>query len=367
MALAKFFRFPFAMSGDKATVPDDSQPSGSVSYEDGFGIDYELDPGVDPAAKDVPRDETNQLYFDITTAIKEYQIYGIPDFITTAQNGGAAYPYAQYARVHYSDGFNYESRVAANVDLPTDATKWRKLTENLDFLTLADAVFEGTVADGEAVYWDAANNRFDEAVADGTVKQNMVGFADVTNARVFLEGLYAGQLSALTPGSAYYLSPVTPGAISAVASAVRVGVARSATAIFINIGASAPPASETVAGIMEIATAAEAQTATDDTRAISPQKLASVLLGVGQTWQSMIGSRLNNTNYTNTTGRTIQVCVASQGTPGGSQFYVGGVMVHQNQMGGATSGAWGTSILVPPGAVYKAFCTGTIVIWYELR
>lgn len=42
---SKFFRIPFAQSGDLATVPDGSQSDGSVSYTDGYGVDYSADPG----------------------------------------------------------------------------------------------------------------------------------------------------------------------------------------------------------------------------------------------------------------------------------------------------------------------------------
>lgn len=238
MSMLKFFRLPFAVSGDKTAVPDASQPSGSVSYEDGFGVDYELDPGVDPAAKDVPRDETNQLFYDITNAIKEYQEFGTPDFITAALNGGVAFSYSKWARVKYSDGFIYVSKIDTNTDLPTVAASWFKLTEDAGFLTIPDAVFEASVANGEAVYWDSANNRFDEAVADGTTKQNVIGFADVTNLRVFVAGLYAGQLAGLAGNTAYYLSTVTPGALTSAKPAtnvVRVGTAKNATDMYVAI------------------------------------------------------------------------------------------------------------------------------------
>jgi hypothetical protein len=237
MAMLKYFGIPFATSGDKVTVPVDSQPTGSVSYTDGFGPDYELDPAVDPAAKDVPRDETNQLFFDTTNAIKEYQEFGTPDYIDPALNGSVAFSYAQYARVKWTDGAVYESRVGANTSTPADLTKWRKLTENVEFVAIITTAFEASVANGEAVYWDSANSRFDEAVADGTTKQNVVGFADVTNGRVILAGLYAGQLAGLTPGAVYYLSGVTPGAITTVASqySVVVGIAKSATDMFVGV------------------------------------------------------------------------------------------------------------------------------------
>jgi hypothetical protein len=276
MALGKYFKNAFAILGDKAAIPDDSQPSGSVSYEDGFTVDYELDPGVDPAAKDVPRDETNQLYYDITLALKEYQENGTPDYITAAQNGGSNFAYAKWARVRYSDGFLYESRVAANIALPTDATKWRKLTTEADFLSIATTAFDASVVDGEAVYWDVTNSRFDEAVADGTTKQNVIGIADVTNGRVFVYGLAPG-FSGLTGNTMYYLSGVTPGALTAVvptSNIVRVGTAKDADELYLNIGSTVlPAATETVAGVAEIATAAETLAGTDDARIVTPLKL----------------------------------------------------------------------------------------------
>lgn len=270
--MLKFFRLPFAVSGDKTAVPDASQPSGSVSYEDGFGLDYELDPGVDPAAKDVPRDETNQLFYDITNAIAELQSFGTPDFITSALNGGVAYSYSKYARVKYSDGFVYVSKIDANTDLPTVAASWWKLTDNANYLTIDDAVFEASVANGEAVYWDSANNWFDEAVADGTTKQNMIGFADVTNGRVFVAGLYAGQLAGLAGNTAYYLSTVTPGALTSVVSPVAVGVAKSATDMYVEI-TKLPAASETVAGVAESASQAEVDAGTAGNMTVTPAKL----------------------------------------------------------------------------------------------
>lgn len=278
MAMLKFFKFPFATAGDKTAIPDASQPSGSVSYTDGFTVDYELDPGVDPAAKDVPRDETNQLYFDITNAIKEYQEFGVPDYITSALNGGSAFSYSKYARVKWTDGAIYESRINANTTDPSNTTNWRKLTENADFLAINTTAFQASVTDGEAVYWDGT--QFDEAVADGTNKQNVIGFADVTNGRVFVAGLMSGLTSGLTANTVYYLSGVTPGALTSVApttNIVRMGTARTATTFFIEITPSTAvsAASETVAGIAEIATQAETNAGSDDARIVTPLKLRS--------------------------------------------------------------------------------------------
>lgn len=142
--MAKFFIFPFGTAGDRTAIPDDTQPSGAVSYEDGFTVDYQKDLATDPDAKPVPRAQTNQLYFDITDAIRQYQTLGTPDFITTADNGGVPFPYDIYARVRYDDGGGfqvYESLEDANVALPSDATKWRVISNNLQ------GVQAGTIID----------------------------------------------------------------------------------------------------------------------------------------------------------------------------------------------------------------------------
>ena len=116
--------------------------------------------------------------------------------------------------------------------------------------------FNAGVANGNAVYWDSANTRFDKALANGTAAQNMVGFADVTNSKLYAFGdavLFAG----LTPGSRYYLDGTTAGAITttAPANAVVVGVAKSATEVFVDIdatgGTSFASGAENTAGAIE--------------------------------------------------------------------------------------------------------------------
>lgn len=142
--MAKFFLFPFAATGDKTAIPDDTQPSGSVSYEIGFGIDYQKDLATDPQARPIPRDQFNQLMYDVTNAIRQYQTEGTPDFITTGDNGGSPFPYDIFARVRYNPGGGvniYESLQSANTALPTDITKWRVISNNLD------GVQAGTIID----------------------------------------------------------------------------------------------------------------------------------------------------------------------------------------------------------------------------
>ncbi len=122
--MAKFFRFPWATTGDKTAIPDPTDGSGAVSYSQGFGPDYERDPTTDPLAKRVPRAETNQYIFDITDNLRQYQIYGVPDWYPASANGGVAISYPINARVRHND-LVYRSIVTTNTVEPgTDVTKW---------------------------------------------------------------------------------------------------------------------------------------------------------------------------------------------------------------------------------------------------
>lgn len=145
MVDSKFFGIPFATSGDKATIPEAVQPSGAISFTQGYGPDYERDPATDPLAKRVPRDETNELYYQITNSLRYLQLYGLPQYTSVADGGPANYPVT--ARVRHDAGAGMQawvSLVASNTAVPgSDATKWA-LDEffNLAALeaTLAEAI-----------------------------------------------------------------------------------------------------------------------------------------------------------------------------------------------------------------------------------
>lgn len=121
--MARFIRFPWATTGDRAEVPFGTDPGGSVSYSQGFGPDYEIAPG-DPGWKPVPREETNGLYYDLTDNLRQYQLNGAPDWHPAADNGGVAISYPVNAVVRYND-LLYRSIAANNTATPgTDITKW---------------------------------------------------------------------------------------------------------------------------------------------------------------------------------------------------------------------------------------------------
>jgi len=93
-------------------------------------------------------------------------------------------------------------------------------------------------------------------------------------------------------------------------------------------------------------------------------------IGVGQTWQSLTGSRALETTYTNTTGRPIQVNITpAQGASGRGNMIVGGVVVGSYQSNQVTYSAT-ISAIVPAGATYRYTVTAgaqTLSSWAELR
>ena len=123
----KYYIFPFGDVGDKAVVQDETQIDGVVSYEEGWGGDYELEVGVEAGAKDIPLPESNQLMFDATENIKQYQEHGTAEFITSTNNDGSDFPYDLFARCIGPNGLVYESKIDANTDTPP-SVNWNLAT-----------------------------------------------------------------------------------------------------------------------------------------------------------------------------------------------------------------------------------------------
>ncbi len=140
------------------------------------------------------------------------------------------------------------------------------------------------------------------------------------------------------------------------------------------------------AAYADLASTAEAQALASDVVVITPKKLGDAMnahvLGVGQTWQDMTGSRTSGTTYTNTTGRIIFISVSS--TAAGEQTRLvarvdGVLMAHQGMLGTGSQYVSFASIAlpVPAGSTYSVTLGGTasgipspseaISGWLELR
>lgn len=132
--MSAYIKTPFAASGDRTAIPDAVQPDGSVSAAAGFGLDYELDPATNPSALNVPRNQTNQVLYETQVAVQVIQQHGFPDFITSADNGGVAFPYAINSTCRGPDGNNYSSLIDANTDTPPSAN-WQRVIYGSQFAT----------------------------------------------------------------------------------------------------------------------------------------------------------------------------------------------------------------------------------------
>lgn len=130
-----------------------------------------------------------------------------------------------------------------------------------------------------------------------------------------------------------------------------------------------PAASTSVQGKVELATDAEAQAGTDTVRAVTPDNLGAVVLGLGQTWQDVTGSRVSGTSYTNSTGRSIMVAVTVGAPTGVGNFtvVVAGVTVVDIAYTASNTTRPFASFVVPPGAVYTTTAGSGIIRWSELR
>lgn len=119
--MSRYFRFPFGVSGDKDEIPDPPVTgTGAVSYTEGYGPNYSLNPATEPSALNVERDMFNQLAFDITSTLQLYYQTGTPPFITSTDNGGTSFSYPRGSRVIFNDRI-YESTTDGNTNTPAQS------------------------------------------------------------------------------------------------------------------------------------------------------------------------------------------------------------------------------------------------------
>lgn len=145
------------------------QPDGSVSFTQGYGPNYELPPS-NPSYLDVERAKMNYLLNLYSTILQGYQQQCIPPFITSAQNNGSPYPYAQYALV-MQGGIAYQSQVSSNTDTPP-TSNWAPLPLPLSGFTTGD--FKLTLKTAPDNGWVFCN--------DGTIGSASSGATNRANA-----------------------------------------------------------------------------------------------------------------------------------------------------------------------------------------
>jgi len=173
-------------------------------------------------------------------------------------------------------------------------------------------------------------------------------------------------------------SPAFVGVPTGPTAAPGTATTQLATCAFVAASSSPAPAaaSETVAGVVELADATEAAAGTDNATVMTPlrteQHMLANALGWGQTWQTFNSSqRITGTTYQNTTGRPIMVNVVTAGR--GGDVFVGVTIGTLVRAAGAASDGAGDgnvrythSVIVPDNHFYRSE-GGTINYWAELR
>jgi hypothetical protein len=97
---------------------------------------------------------------------------------------------------------------------------------------------------------------------------------------------------------------------------------------------------------------------------------ASGGLGIGQTWQDVIGSRKSGVTYTNTTGNPIQVQIITLNLNSNASYTVGGITKKYCHGVSSSASAQSTSFIVPNLVTYSAqynTSNTTANSWLELR
>lgn len=285
---------PFAASGDKAVIPVPAQPGGQVSFFEGWGLDYERNPATDPQAKRIPRDQTNQLYYDLTNEIGIIQRQGAPDWTPASLNAGSPVSYEAGARVRHS-GQNWESLANSNTAEPgTDPAKWISTNPyNATLITATQPEVTGAVVPSAFVSPLTLAAALRTGAVVGAAATRSLGAYSVALPGAFTLGARAqveftapdaspaGPLTLNVAGSGVRPLVTSTGGVPAAGDLVsgRTYVARydgtswvlvpSVASQFVSAGA----ASESVAGLTRYATAAEANALTLLTVALTPGRL----------------------------------------------------------------------------------------------
>jgi hypothetical protein len=160
-----YIRIAFGASGDRESIPQEGAADGPVSFEQGYGIDYSLPRGSDPDALTIERTKFNELMYIISSAVQQYQQFGVPEWIDASENDGVDFPYEENAMVKYTDGDVYMSLVGSNTALPTDTDFWVKISGNLGYLS-DDQTWAGVNTFSEEIVGDISGTAGSAAEID---------------------------------------------------------------------------------------------------------------------------------------------------------------------------------------------------------
>ena len=170
----RYYKTPFAESGNKSEVPDVST-GGAVGFDTGFGPDYELPQGS-VGRKRIERDLYNGMNNGITKNLKQWQEKLYPTWIE--DNGdGVAYSYPKGMVISHND-VDYVSLEDANQEEPGTGSKWdlnndvliNDLSQTINLSVAEYKAFTKELPIGKNVY--LTDRKADFTVIDGTITGN---------------------------------------------------------------------------------------------------------------------------------------------------------------------------------------------------
>lgn len=214
--------------------------------------------------------------------------------------------------------------------------------------------------------WAQAFNQMRAHVT--TFMQGLLGSADAAAARATLD------VPSRAGGNATGTWGISISGNAATATTAS-NVSRSVTGAGLATGGGALSADQTIT--VTKATQAQAEAGTDDATAMTPLRTAQAItarapaIGVGQTWQNVLASRVQDTAYQNTTGKPIQVAIGADAQDGPRSFQVssnGSTWVLVGRFAENT-GLRENNVfaIIPPGWYYKVVGPASITHWAELR
>lgn len=130
----RYYRTPFAESGDRSEVPNVST-GGAVGYDTGFGPDYELPQGV-VNRKRIERDLYNGLLNGVTDNLKHWQENNYPSWIED-DGSGVAFSYS-FGAVVTRAGERWVSNEDGNQEEPSTGDKWSIFNPNKTVIISTD-------------------------------------------------------------------------------------------------------------------------------------------------------------------------------------------------------------------------------------
>lgn len=272
-----------------------------------------------------------------------------------------------YSQMYLNDG----GVAVLQVEMPTKAA--------LEAATLAASLSANNAAGSAGAALTSENNAAtseSNAAASEALAQKWASEAE--DVPVVGTDYSALHWAAKAADSAASINPTVPPTPDTVVQRTATGAVRAADGV--NADEAVVLGQLGTAATMEIATTAQAQALTGDGVVITPKKLGDAMnthvLGMGQTWQDMTGSRHFGTTYTNTTGRPIFVsvsCAVSEETPPQPlTLTVQGVIIStyfvNSEFGGVMSMLTVQGI-VPDGSAYRVDAPSPYLAieWSELR